>query len=57
MSLIKCPECGREISDKSDKCIGCGFPIKEHLENKTANEQNNKLKKKNKKMHIKDSKR
>lgn len=46
MSLIKCPECGREISDKSDKCIGCGFPIKEHLENKTANEQNNKLKEK-----------
>lgn len=27
MSLIKCPECGKEISDKSDKCIGCGFPL------------------------------
>ncbi len=26
--LIKCPECGKEISDKSDKCINCGYPIK-----------------------------
>lgn len=29
MALIKCPECGKEISDKSDKCIHCGFPLKE----------------------------
>lgn len=28
MSLINCPECGKEISDKSDKCINCGFPIR-----------------------------
>lgn len=28
MSLIQCPECGEKISDKSDKCIHCGFPIK-----------------------------
>lgn len=27
MALIKCPECGKEISDKSDKCIHCGFPL------------------------------
>lgn len=27
MSLIKCPECGKEISDKSDKCINCGYPL------------------------------
>lgn len=25
--LIICPECGKEISDKSDKCIHCGYPI------------------------------
>lgn len=29
MALIKCPECGQEISDKSDKCIHCGFPLTE----------------------------
>nr|DAW71647.1 MAG TPA: PROTEIN/RNA Complex, archaeal, ribosomal, 50S, protein.0A [Caudoviricetes sp.] len=29
MSLIKCPECQKEISDKAEKCISCGYPIKE----------------------------
>ena len=29
MALINCPECGNEISDKSEKCINCGYPIKE----------------------------
>lgn len=27
MALIKCPECGKEISDKSKQCIHCGFPL------------------------------
>lgn len=27
MSLIKCNECRKEISDKSDRCIHCGAPI------------------------------
>ena len=34
MGLIKCPECGKEISDKADVCIGCGFPIKKYVENR-----------------------
>lgn len=29
MALIKCPECNREISDRSKACIYCGYPIKE----------------------------
>ena len=29
MSLIKCPECGREISDKAVACPGCGCPSSE----------------------------
>lgn len=28
MALIQCPECGKEISDQSEKCLNCGFPIK-----------------------------
>ena len=28
MALITCPECGRQISDKADACVGCGYPIK-----------------------------
>ena len=27
MSLISCPECRREISDKAPTCPGCGIPI------------------------------
>ena len=27
MALIKCPECGREISDATVACPGCGYPI------------------------------
>lgn len=28
MSLINCPECGKEISNRSEICINCGYPIK-----------------------------
>lgn len=35
MALIKCPECGREISDKAAYCPYCGFPIS------TGNNYNN----------------
>jgi len=27
MALIKCPECGKEISDKAVSCPNCGSPI------------------------------
>ncbi len=27
MALIKCPECGKEISDLASNCPNCGFPI------------------------------
>lgn len=27
MALIKCPECGKEVSDRAEYCQGCGFPI------------------------------
>lgn len=30
--LIKCPECGKEISDKSKQCIHCGYPIDEQTD-------------------------
>lgn len=32
--LIKCPECGKEVSDKAPACIHCGFPLNDiHKEN------------------------
>jgi ribosomal protein L7/L12 len=27
MALIKCPECNKDISDKAEVCIHCGYPI------------------------------
>lgn len=29
MALIKCPECGKEISDKASACPNCGCPLSE----------------------------
>lgn len=29
MALIKCPECGKEISDRAKACINCGCPIED----------------------------
>ena len=27
MALVKCPECGKEISDRASSCIHCGCPL------------------------------
>ena len=40
MSLIKCPECGKEISDKSDVCINCGYPLINYICNINGIEYN-----------------
>lgn len=32
MALIKCPECGEKISDKSNMCIHCGYPLEKFVE-------------------------
>ena len=40
MSLIKCPECDKEISDKAKCCIHCGYPLKELKNTKDVNHEN-----------------
>lgn len=35
MALIKCSECGKEISDKAKNCVHCGCPVEKEL---TCNE-------------------
>lgn len=30
--LISCPECGKEVSDKSEICVSCGYPIQKNIE-------------------------
>jgi hypothetical protein len=27
MALVKCPDCGREVSDAAPACVGCGRPL------------------------------
>ncbi len=31
MALIKCPECGKEISDRAARCPKCGIPMEKIL--------------------------
>lgn len=33
MSLIKCPECGTEVSDRANVCPKCAYPFKEMRQN------------------------
>lgn len=41
MSLIKCPECGKEISDKAAACPNCGCPLHSTPTPPTAQNLNN----------------
>lgn len=31
MSMVKCPECGKDVSDKAEKCLNCGFGVAEYF--------------------------
>lgn len=51
MALIKCSECGKEISDKAEICVNCGNPIqkeikKEKLKNRKSFDELTKEEKK-----------
>lgn len=55
MAMIKCPECGKEISDKASNCPSCGYPIENQkiqvssnvLEQPFIDRKSKKLNKKN----------
>lgn len=32
MALIKCPECGKDVSDKAKACIHCGYPLQKEIQ-------------------------
>ncbi len=44
MSLIRCPECGKEFSDRAVACPNCGFPI-EGIRESESSKQNGDLSK------------
>ena len=46
MALIKCPECNKEVSDKSEICVHCGYPISKWIkeENSDSSQSNEDIK-------------
>ncbi len=38
MSLIKCPECGKDISDQAASCPQCGYPMQRSTSGSLASE-------------------
>lgn len=49
MSLIKCPECGKEVSDKAEVCVNCGYPISKYIVEIKKSEQKEEIKEQKKK--------
>ncbi len=43
MALIKCPECGKEISDRAIKCLGCGYQLKKEKDVVNTNVKEEKV--------------
>jgi len=44
MSLIKCPECGKEISDRANMCPNCGYTNKNNIKDSKISNVSNQLK-------------
>lgn len=40
MAIIKCPECGQDISDQAGKCVHCGYPLKRSKQPSTKGTHN-----------------
>ena len=55
MTLINCPDCGKEVSDKAEACPFCGYPFtvgKKEAQQDIQNEVPGKISKSNKKSLI-----
>ena len=39
MAIIKCPECGHDVSDKAPFCPSCGLPIAKRVSNNISNKE------------------
>ena len=40
MALINCPECGKEISERSKQCVHCGYPLNDREQKECQNDNN-----------------
>lgn len=43
MALIKCPECGKDVSSEAENCIHCGYSIKKYLQQQIYEEEIKRL--------------
>jgi len=41
MALINCPECNKQVSDKAEQCIHCGYPIHKYIDNHSSENTEN----------------
>ena len=55
MALIKCPECGKDVSDKSIACPSCGYPIVSMVNSKEDKSKEDKPEEKKLEIHQKKS--
>ena len=51
MALIRCPECGKEVSDKAPACVHCGYPLQKGEGKCNIINQLNEIKLKNPDLH------
>ena len=43
MALVKCPECGKMVSDSAEACPDCGYAVKKYFDNIRLQEEKKKL--------------
>lgn len=56
MSMVECPECGKDVSDNASTCPNCGYGVKEHffkIKNEEIKKQNEEKHKKQQEQTIK----
>lgn len=41
MALVICPECGKKVSDQSQACIDCGYPLNPFAFNSKQSQRGN----------------
>ncbi len=51
MSMIECPECGKEVSDNAVMCPNCGYGVKEHFSKIESEEVRKQNEEKRQKQH------
>ena len=52
MALVKCKECGKEVSNKAEICVECGFPLSKKKKNSSEEVKTQQKTKKSLKLQL-----